>query len=148
MLNTYYAHQIQWLIESRGWNNSIWGMKDKPLKLLGKKISFNIEEKSIFFFFSCESVLGLPAFRASMADSQKTPVLFKKFPEGLRGKVPLCRSFTRTWQELLFPMPMRDTLMDLLFGTTKITWPSSSGDCIPCTLLWAYKPTTYVVTEI
>lgn len=40
MLNTYHGWiptiQIQWLIESKGWNIPIWGMKDKPLKLLGK----------------------------------------------------------------------------------------------------------------
>lgn len=150
MLNTYHGWiptiQIQWLIESRGWNIPIWGMKDKPLKLLGKKLSFNLKEKSIFF--PCESVLELPAFMVSRADRKLQHSSRNSLgswegryncvypsPEHDRSFCSTCPCKTHWWTSSLVPAKQHNLL-------------ALETVCTPCTLLWTYKPTSNVVTEI
>lgn len=147
MLNTYHAHQIQWLIENRAWNISIWGMKDKPLKLLGKKISFNLKEKSTFFpvnlYLSCRPSWPPGLTARKLQHSSRNSLVGREgryncvdlSPEHDRSFCSTCPCKTHWWTSSLVPPKQHDPLV-------------LETVCIPWTLLWAYKPTTHVVTEI
>lgn len=149
MLNTYHAHQIQWLIESRGWNISIWGMRDKPFKLVGKKLSFNLKEMSLFFFSLVTLYLGCQppwppglaarklqhSSRNSLGGWEEKYNCIDLSPEYDRSSYSTCPCKTHWWTRSLVPPKQHDPLV-------------LDTACIPWTFLWTHKPTTNIVTEI